>query len=481
MLLESDSIPAIGVIAGGVAGLATAVNLLEGAKGAGVELRVTVFEKGAHAGGNLQTVCRDGWQVEKGPNGFLDNEPATLRLVDRLGLREKLVRSSDAARRRFLLVGGRIQQIPDSPLAFLRTRLLSVGAKVRIAGELLVPARKDLGRAAEDPGTDETIAQFGNRRLGRAFTETMLDPMVKGIFGGDARRLSLAATFPRMIELEKDYGGLLRAMIRLTRERKKRVDAGPTGTLYSFAGGMATLVAALTRVLVDDPRARLLTSTDVQTIRLHEGCLQITAGDRIHGPFAAVVEAAPAHAAAGHLGALDSGLGERLGQIPFAPMVVIALGFPRAEVTHDLDGFGMLIPSSEKKMLLGALWTSSIFPGRAPAGQVLIRCMAGGAANPQILDLDDAAILETVLDELRPHLGLRGAPSMIELIRHERAIAQYEPGHLARLREIDRSAHSLPGLFLTGSSYRGISVNACIKEAEQVARDVLDKVGGCPR
>ena len=159
-------------------------------------------------------------------------------------------------------------------------------------------------------------------------------------------------------------------------------------------------------------------------------------------------------------------------------MVVIALGFPRAAVAHDLDGFGMLVPSREKKMLLGALWTSSIFPGRAPAGQVLIRCMAGGAANPQVMDWDDGALIEVIVDELRPHLGLRGAPSMVELVRWERAIAQYEPGHLARLREIDRSAQSVPGLLLTGSSYRGISVNACIKEAEQVAREVLDRVDG---
>ncbi len=479
MSSEPDPIPTVGVIAGGVAGLATAVNLLDGAKEAGINLRVTLFEKKAQPGGNLQTVRHDGWQVEKGPNGFLDNEPATLRLVDRLGLREKLVRSHDAARRRFLLTRGRIQQIPDSPLAFFSTRMLPIGAKLRMAGEFFIPARKDLGRAVEDPGTDETIAQFGNRRLGREFTETMLDPMVKGIFGGDARRLSLAATFPRMVELEKDYGGLLRAMIRLTRERKKKVDAGPTGTLHSFAGGMATLVSALARTLEADPRARLLTSANVQSIRQSEGRLWITSGDRTHGPFTTVVEAAPAYAAARHLGTLDSGLSERLARIPFAPMVVIALGFPRGAVAHDLDGFGMLVPSREEKMLLGSLWTSSIFPDRAPEGQVLIRCMAGGAANPQVLEQDDTEILETILDELRPHLGLGGTPSMVELFRYGKAIAQYEPGHLALLLEVDQIARSLPGLFLTGSSYRGISVNACIKEAEQVAREVLEHVETC--
>jgi oxygen-dependent protoporphyrinogen oxidase len=469
----SDEAYQIGVIAGGVAGLSVAVNLLDQAKKADVNLRLTVFEKGATAGGNLQTVRRDGWQIEKGPNGFLDNEPATLRLVGRLGLQDQLVRSNDAARRRFLLVDGQIEQIPDSPLAFLRTRMLSVGAKLRVAGELFVPARKDLGRAAIDPSTDETVAQFGNRRLGHSFTEVMLDPMVKGIFGGDVHLLSLAATFPRMVELEKEYGGLFRAMIRLTRNRKKKVDTGPTGKLHSFQGGMATLVDTMAQVLADDSRATLLTSTAVQAIRQSEGGLQVTTQDRTYGPFASVVEAAPAHAAARHLDKLDTDLSDCLAQIPFAPMAVIALGFPRAAVTHDLDGFGMLIPSREKKVLLGSLWTSSIFPDRVPAGQVLIRCMAGGVANPQVMKWDDAEILHAVLEELRPLLGLQGKPVVTELVRYERAIAQYEPGHLARLEKIDGLLKKVPRLYLSGSSYRGISVNACIKEAEQVAQDVL--------
>ena len=153
--------------------------------------------------------------------------------------------------------------------------------------------------------------------------------------------------------------------------------------------------------------------------------------------------------------------------------IVIALGFPRAAVTHDLDGFGMLIPSREKKVLLGSLWTSSIFSGRVPAGQVLIRCMAGGAANPQVMEWDDAAIVQAVLEELRPLLGLQGKPVVTELVRYERAIAQYEPGHLARLEKIDRILKNFPCLHLTGSSYRGVSVNACIKESERVAQDVL--------
>ena len=242
----------VAVIGGGVAGLATALALRDRARASGAAVAVTVFEKDTQSGGNLRTINQGGWQFEWGPNGFLDNEPATLRLVDRLGLRPRLLRSNDAARHRFLLVNGRLEEIPLSPKAFLSSRLLSAGGKLRMAGELLVPRRRDLGRAAADPATDETIDQFGERRLGREFADVMLDPMVKGVFGGESKQLSLAAAFPRMVELERDHGGLFRAMIALGREKRRRgrrTDAGPTGVLHSFDGGMAVLVDALAAAL----------------------------------------------------------------------------------------------------------------------------------------------------------------------------------------------------------------------------------------
>ncbi len=485
MAPRTDSTPTVAVVAGGIAGLATALNLRDRAAAEGLDLKVTVFEKGSQPGGNLQTVRQDGWQLEWGPNGFLDNEPATLRLVDRLGIRDKLQRSSDATAHRFLLVDARIQEIPTSPGAFVKSPMLSIGAKLRMAGELFVPARKDLGRAAEDPATDETIDQFGTRRLGRAFAETMLDPMVKGVFGGESTKLSLAASFPRMVELEKDYGGLFKAMTKLAREKKKqgksKTDAGPSGVLHSFTGGMASLIDAAVADLNSDPLAEILTGADVQKITPTDEGWRLSTTDGEFGPFDAVVEAAPAHAAARHLGHLDPVFAAHLAAIPFAPMAVIALGFRREMVTHDLNGFGMLVPSKEKRELLGALWTSSIFGGRAPAGRVLLRGMAGGAGNPGFMDQGDEDMINVIMSELRPLMGLKGAPDMVRVIRHNRAIAQYVPGHLARLREIDQAAAGYSGLYLTGSSYRGISVNACVKEAESVAETVLKELAGKTR
>lgn len=475
----------VAVVGGGVAGLATAVNLRDRARAQDIPVRVTVFDRGRDAGGNLQTLRRDGWQLEWGPNGFLDNEPATLRMVTRLGLDEALLRSSDVTRRRFLLVNGRIQEIPTAPLAFVRSGLLPLSGKLRMAGEFFVPGRKDLGRAAEDIATDETIADFGRRRLGRAFTEVMLDPMVKGIFGGDAEELSLAAAFPRMIELERQHGGLFKAMIKLARERKKQkksaTDAGPSGTLHSFQGGMGQLIDALTATLAGDELAAVITDAEVTSVAHRDDAWSVATTERQYGPFAAVVEAAPAHAAARHLQGIDPRFGELLGQIPFAPMAVIALGFKREAVGHDLEGFGMLVPTREQRELLGVLWTSSIFPGRAPEGHVLLRCMAGGARNPGVMELNDEALTKVILSELRPLLDLQGAPAMVNVIRHERAIAQYIPGHLARLRELEKLCHAHAGLHLTGSSYRGISVNYCLKEAEIAAENVLSALSAPTR
>ncbi len=467
----------VAVIAGGIAGLATALDILAEAKRRGLDLHVTIMEKDDTCGGNLRTLHHEQqWQLEWGPNGFLDNEPATLRLIEGLGISDQLQRSSDVTRHRFLLVNGRLVEIPTSPGAFVTSPMLPLIAKLRMIGELFIPPRKDLGLAADKPETDETIYDFGCRRLGRDFAEVMLDPMVKGIFGGDARQLSLAAAFPRMVELEKNHGGLFRAMIALARGRKNKTDAGPSGVLHSFTGGMQTLITAAVDKLTADPRCTVSCGVAIDTVD-QTGDMWTVRGEGCDpGPFAAVINAAPAHAAAPQLRKLAAPLADLLGAIPFAPMAVIALGFARQRIHHDLQGFGLLVPSREKRNLLGALWTSSIFSHRTPPRMALIRCMMGGAANPTVLDLDDEELVNLVLAELRPLLGIQGPYAMARVIRHQRAIAQYIVGHPARLKAIDQACQALPGLFLTGSSYKGIAVNSCCKEAEATALAVADYV-----
>ena len=463
----TDRRSTVAVIGGGVAGLATAWRLEHPPTANDIRPTITVIESAPTVGGNLQTVCDDDYRVEQGPNGFLDSEPATLELARAAGLESQLLRSSDAARRRFLFVRGKLREIPTSPGRFLTCDLFSITAKLRILGELLVPGRRDLGQAAHRPETDETVWRFGARRLGAEFADTMLDPMVRGITGGECRRVSLAAAFPRMVELEKDHGGLFRALIALSRKRRREKreggTGGPTGALTSFVGGMAALPAALAAGLAGEVR----TGCPVRKLEPGTDGWRIHANDQILGPFDAVVDTAPAHAAARYHP--DPEARKLLAGIRYNPLVVIAVALRREDVVHPLDGFGMLTPSTESQPLLGVLWTSSIWTGRAPKGTVLLRAMVG---DPGWLDLDDREILRRTLNALDTIYGLRGAPIRHWIFRHRHAIAEYEVGHLERLEELERAVTRTPGLFLAGSSYRGIAVNACLKEAEPTAARV---------
>ena len=320
--------------------------------------------------------------------------------------------------------------------------------------------------------------------------------MVKGITGGDARRLSLAAAFPRMVELEQQHGSLFRALFALGRQRRRErrrsgppgngasagpgagpgasaatnggaaaPTPGPGGVLTGFNGGIAVLPERLAAAVGD----RLELGAPVERVEHGPQGWTVHAGGRVHGPYAAVVDATPAHAAARHQP--DDEVRRLLAQIPYAAMVVIALAFRREDVQHPLDGFGMLIPTREQRRLLGVLWSSSIFPGRAPRDHVLLRCMTAGMER---VEMDDRALVDLALDEIRDLYGIAGPPARHWIFRHTRAIAQYEVGHLARLRAVEERLQRLPGLFLTGSSYRGVAINHCVREAGVTARRVAE-------
>lgn len=465
----------VAVLGGGVAGLAVAHALSRPEDGS-APVVVTVFEAAPQVGGNLRTAHDDGFTVEWGPNGFLDSEPATLALASRVGLADEVLRSEDAARHRFIFHAGKLREVPTSPGGFLGCDLFTARAKARVLREVLVPRRAALGRAAADPTTDETVYAFGVRRLGRDFAEIMLDPMVRGITGGDCRRVSLAAAFPRMVELERDHGSLFRALAVVGRQRKREQRAAgkrskddatspaPKGVLTGFRGGMETLPRAIAAALP----APVVTGWRVDAVVREADGWWIGADDgRRDGPFAAVVDASPAHAAARHQG--DPEVRSLLAGIRYNPLVVVAVAFDRAQVTHPLDGFGMLTPSGEGRPLLGVLWDSSTWRHRAPADAHLLRCMSG---DPSWLDLDDDAVVRRTVAELDAIYGVSGQPRRAWVFRHPRAIAEYEVGHLARLAALDRALARTPGLFLGGSSYRGIAVNACLKDAPALAARV---------
>jgi oxygen-dependent protoporphyrinogen oxidase len=454
------------VVGAGVAGLSAAWRIREQAKLRGVDLDLTVLEASESVGGKIESDRHGEWLCETGPNGFLDNEPATLRLVDDLGLGESLQRSNDASRRRFLVRGGQLVELSMHPIKFLKSPLLSRKAKWRMAGEFMVPRRKS--------DSDESVGDFGRRRLGREFTEVMLDSMVSGIYAGDVDRLSVKAAFPKVCELEQDHGGLFKGMFARQRQNKKDrkagVQAGPSGVLHSFKEGMAEPIRALADQLSDHIR----TDAAVRGLQ-REGMwwrVELAAGHTLEADV--VVFTTPAPATAGALRTALPRAAEALDQIPVAGVHVVCLGFHEAQIEADTDAFGALIPRSEGIRTLGVIFSSGTFTGRAPKDKVLLTCMIGGRHDPGATDLNEDELREQVLSDIRPLLGIAGEESFDRVFRWARGIPQYELGHLDLVATARAEAEEAGGVFLGGNSVAGVSFNQCIAHAEELGIAVIE-------
>jgi protoporphyrinogen/coproporphyrinogen III oxidase len=474
------------VVGGGIAGLSAAYRIRETAKARGLDVHVLVLEAERHPGGKIATVREDGFLCETGPNGFLDNEPATLRLVKDLGLTATLQRSNDAARRRYLVKQGALVEMHMHPVKFLKSPLLTFGAKVRMAREYWVaPKRGD---------RDETVGEFGRRRLGKEFTEVMLDSMVSGIYAGDVDRLSVAAAFPKVVQLEAEHGGLFRGMLAKRKEVRARkaaakalasegdapearaprkVEAGPGGVLHSFREGMGEPIAALARMLGArsvraGAKVRKITDYGPRggfRVHLHDG-------DAVDAD--AVVITVPANAASEILRGYADGASAALAEIPIAGVHVVCVGVRKEQLRNGADGFGALIPRREGVRTLGCIFSSSTFDGRAPEGHVLLTNMIGGRHDPAADGLDDRELLSQVLTDIRPLLGFEGEPVFTKVVRWARGIPQYEVGHLDRIARAHEDAARHRGLFLGGNSVAGVSFNHCIAHAETLGTEVCD-------
>jgi oxygen-dependent protoporphyrinogen oxidase len=461
----------VAVVGGGIAGLATAFRIMEGARAADARVSITVLESTDRVGGNIQTDRADGFTVEWGPNGFLDNVPSTLGLARDLGLGSELQPADARAAKRFIWRGGRLHALPTGPASFLFSSVLSVPGRMRVFMEPLQP------KGPVD--SDESVRAFGSRRIGEEAADVLIDAMVSGVFAGDAAALSLPSAFPKMRAMEAEHGSLVKAMVARFRHLRRRPagagggPAGPGGTLTSFFGGMETLPRALADAL--GPRVRTNVGVDALTRAGDDAWrLHLTAGARLD--VDEVVLAVPARAAADILSTLDPALAGGLAEAPTAGLAVVALGVDEAQLDNTPDGFGFLVPRSEGLRMLGCLRDSSIFPGRAPEGQALLRVMIGGAHDPGAVDLDDQGLVDTVLGELRLTVGLTGEPSLARVIRHPLGIAQYNVGHGARIAGHEKILNDLPGLSLAGSAHYGVAMNACVERAGTDAHRVLTRL-----
>ena len=438
----------IGIVGAGMSGLATAFYL----KRARPDVDLVIFEASSGPGGALHTEEIQGFRFEAGGNGFLTNKPDCLQLVKDSGAESLLLPSSDLARKRYIYTD-RLHRMPESPRLFAQSKLMSLPQKLRMLGELLVPAKRD--------GEDETLRQFGDRRLGPAFTNVFLDAMSAGIYGSTPDKISVKAAFPLVVALEHDYGGLFRGMIK-----KRKREAGPGGVLTSTRAGISTLIRHLESTIA----AEWHYGEPVQAVERAGGGfrVQTTKGaaevDR-------VVICSPSFAAAGMVQGLDAELSQRLAGIQYSPIAVVGFGY---RSLHDpLDGFGLLTTTSSRQPVLGVLWDSSIFPDRAPPGCKSIRAMIGGQRNPELVNQDDAGLIRTARIGIRNTMGLDQDPDVTFVKRWDRGIPSYAPGHIANVDAIFARLEKVPGLYLNCNAYRGIAMNDCARNSRELAGKIV--------
>jgi len=451
------------VVGGGISGLSLAFRLEQALPSA----NVTLLERAERLGGTIATATTQGFRVELGPNGFLDNKPATVDLSREIGLGDRLLAASESAgRNRFLFLRGNMRQLPAGPLSFLFSNVVGWRSKFAVLTERFRAARRD--------GVDESIEDFARRRGSNEIAETLVDAFVTGIHAGDPGLLSVKAAFPRLYAFEQEHGSVSKGLAHAAKIRRQTNPTAGRQQMWSFADGLQLLVETLRQ------RLRTAPSTGVEVTKV----LRDNDAWKVHGrgsevwPADVVVLACPAHQQVAILADLDEPLAQEVGGIAYNAVAVVALGYRRAEIAHPLDGFGYLTPGRERRDVLGVQWCSSIFPGRAPDGMVLLRAMCGGWHRPEMVDWPEEQLVRAVRQELAVTLGIQALPVMHHIQRWPRAIPQYHLGHLDRLERIQGRLARHRGLFLTGNSYRGVAMNDCVEQAEIVTKQVKMQLGG---
>lgn len=441
------------IVGGGISGLATGFLLL---KHLAKQDELIILEKNVRLGGTIGVTRRDGYIADWGPNGFLNKEPLMLDLVDQLGLSNQLLPASDLSEKRFIYKKQKLWEISPHPIKFLISGLLSIRGRIRVPLEYFIPASKY--------HSEESIYTFARRRIGQEAADTLITPMVTGIFGGDAKKLSLAACFPLMAKMEQDYGGLIRAMLtkkRNNKTTKKEVTAGPSGRLTSFKGGFYTIIETLEKRL----KPHLHTGVAVENVRMNSDNTYVLDTDSTPVMCDDLILAVPTFAAAHFLQSLQPRTAELLREIKYASLAVVCQGFRRADISHPMDGFGFLAPPDQNCKILGSIWTSVLFPDQAPPKEILFRTMLGGTHQPEAIDLSKSQLADIARGELSQILSIATKPRFEEVIIWKNAIPQYTLGHLERITQIENSLQSLPNTYLTGNAYSGVGLNDVIKRA----------------
>ncbi len=466
----------VAVVGGGITGLAAAHRLLSRCR----HTRISLFESSRRVGGIIRTEEADGFLMELGPDSFITNKPGAVQLCEELGFSSQLISTDERFRKSLVLSRGRPRAVPDgfmlmapeNPLAVLTTPILSLKGRLRLLGEYFVSSA-----GAQE---DESLASFVRRRFGPETLDRLVQPLVGGIYTSDPEKLSLRATLPRFLDMEKEHGGIIRAVLA-GRARKSRKAVAESGARYGLfatpAAGLSSLTGELRKLLEQSERVRLRLNTPIQSLRRD---------DRENSPgwalethtglerFDAVILTLSARAVPQILPDDEfSELSTQLRQIEFASSALIVSGHQLSDFHDRMEAFGMVVPAVEQREILAVSYSSRKFPNRAPAGHLLLRTFVGGAMQPQMMQKDDDEILDSVNRELSAIYGMHREPLFSEVIRYHAAMPQYHVGHCERIRRIESCLRQLPGLQLAGSAYHGVGIPDCISSGRTAADSLL--------
>ena len=480
------------IIGAGIGGLSTALSLEQGAVVKGKALEIILLERKERIGGNIRTERVDGFLIEGGPDCFLSEKPWAMKLAKELGLEDKLLPTNEKNKKTFVLSGGRLHELPEGVILmiptkvmpFLRSSLISFTGKIRMGLEIFIPKKKT--------DEDESLGDFVTRRLGKEALDKIAEPLIAGIHGGDPKSMSVRASFPKFVQMEEQYGSLIRGMLAKMSKMRGAKKPAPTGGERDGKGevqGASKPRVTMFMTLKDglfELVEKLVARLEMTTIKSGVSVSAVDSKDdgyevQIEGgeiiACDAVVIATPAYAAAGILGAFDKELSELLTTIPYVSTATVSLGFKKSDIKKELNGFGFVIPKKEGKRIMAASFVSMKFEHRAPDDAVLIRCFVGGAKNEDLVFLSDAEIAQIVSEDLKDILGLEAEPIFRRIFRWHKAMPQYTIGHEQRVASLEERVKSHRGLYLAGSAYHGVGISDCIRMGEERASEVLDHLG----
>jgi len=454
------------IIGAGISGLTTAFLLKKNG------LNVTVLEAENEVGGTIKSKRINDYLVELGPNSALETTPLLKQIIDEVGISNEMVYASEVSNKRYIFKNGKLYPIPMKPQEFFKSKLWSWRGKLRI---MLEPFHGRAKNTTGDPFWEETVAQFVRRRLGKEFLDYTINPFVAGVYAGDPEKLGVRSAFPRLYALEEKYGGLIIGTIKGAKERKKREEkAKITAKMFSFLDGMGTLPNAIANYLGNS----VITGAKVKSIKkdVKGYIVEFEKDGGTENLFSeVVVVSTPAYAASEILKKLSDKIESALKQIYYPPVAEVIFGYEKEQIGVELDGFGYLIPEKERRKILGTLWNSAIFPKRAPEGYVELTTFVGGTRQPELALKNDDELIKIVSDELKDIMKVKGEPKFVWISRWEKAIPQYNVGHLKIMAMIDEFEKENPGIYLCANYRGGISVGDCVISAEKTANKILSE------